>query len=113
MLAALHILAELAEHDLKLSELSAANNPYFQSGEINSTVDDSDAAITRLKTAFAGADSRRLDGLTLSGEVDGSWWWLNVRPSNTEPLLRLNIESNSRELMLELRDRALAEIRRP
>jgi phosphomannomutase len=113
MLAALHILAELAEHGLKLSELSSANNPYFQSGEINSTVADAAAATARLKTLFAAAESKSLDGLTLSGEVDASWWWLNVRPSNTEPLLRLNVESNSRELMAELRDRALAEIRRP
>jgi phosphomannomutase len=113
MLAALHILAELAQHGLKLSELSSANNPYFQSGEINSTVADAAAATARLKTLFAAAESKSLDGLTLSGEVDASWWWLNVRPSNTEPLLRLNVESNSRELMAELRDRALAEIRRP
>jgi len=113
MLAALHMLAELAERDLRLSELSAANNPYFQSGEINSVVNDAAAATARLKAAFAAADSRLLDGLTLSGEVDGSWWWLNVRSSNTEPLLRLNVESNSLELMSQLRDRALAEIRRP
>jgi phosphomannomutase len=113
MLAALHILAELAEHQLTLSELSAANNPYFQSGEINSTVSDAAAATARVAAAFAEADSKRLDGLTLSGEVDGNWWWLNLRTSNTEPLLRLNVESNSHELMLQLRDRALTEIRRP
>jgi len=113
MLAALHLLAELAEHELTLSELSAANNPYFQSGEINSTVADAAAATARVEAAFAEAHSKRLDGLTLSGEVDGSWWWLNLRPSNTEPLLRLNVESNSHELMVQRRDRALAEIRRP
>jgi len=113
MLAALHMLAELAEHELRLSELSAANNPYFQSGEINSTVADAAAATARLEAAFTGAESKSLDGLTLSGGVDGSWWWLNLRPSNTESLVRLNVESNSRELMIELRDRALAEIRRP
>jgi phosphomannomutase len=112
MLAALHMLAELSENKLPLSELSAANNPYFQSGEINSTVLDAAAVTRRLEAAFANSASKRVDGLTLSGESGGSWWWLNVRSSNTEPLLRLNVESNSRELMVELRDRALAEIRR-
>jgi phosphomannomutase len=111
MLAALHILAELADHNQTLSELSAMNNPYSQSGEINSTVNDPAAAIARLELEFAGANSTRFDGLTLSGDLGQNWWWLNVRNSNTEPLLRLNVESNSRALMLEQRDRALAAIR--
>lgn len=111
MLAALHILSELGSSGQRMSELSRANNPYFQSGEINSEVADSEAALVRLIGTFPEASVEAFDGHTLSG-VDGSnWWWLNVRPSNTEPLLRLNVESNNESTMQKIRDLAIRAIR--
>lgn len=111
MLAALHILSELGAGQLRMSELSEANNPYFQSGEINSEVSDSGAALVRLTSTFPEASVEAFDGNTLSS-VDGSnWWWLNVRPSNTEPLLRLNVESNNESTMQKIRDLAIRAIR--
>ena len=110
MLAALHVLAELSDSSAKMSELSASNNPYFQSGEINSRVSDTADAQARVQARFDDATASWLDGLTLTGEISGSWWWLNLRASNTEPLLRLNVESNSREAMTQIRDLSLALI---
>jgi phosphomannomutase len=110
MLAALHVLAELSDSSAKMSELSASNNPYFQSGEINSRVSDTAEAQARVQARFDDAAASWLDGLTLTGEISGSWWWLNLRASNTEPLLRLNVESNSRKAMTEIRDLSLALI---
>lgn len=107
MLAALYILAELSSTEEKMSDLGAASDPYCQSGEINLTVTDTAAATERLHREFSDAEADWLDGLTLSGELDGSWWWLNLRPSNTEPLLRLNVESNLRVTMESVRDQAL------
>lgn len=111
MLAALHIISELGGDNLLMSQLSRANNPYFQSGEINSEVADSGAALGRLRSTFPEASVEAFDGHTFSG-VDGSnWWWLNVRPSNTEPLLRLNVESISESTMQTIRDLAIRAIR--
>ncbi len=111
MLAALHIISELGSNNLLMSQLSRANNPYFQSGEINSEVADSGAALGRLRSTFPEASVEAFDGHTFSG-VDGSnWWWLNVRPSNTEPLLRLNVESISESTMQTIRDLAIRAIR--
>jgi phosphomannomutase len=111
MLAALHIISELGSDNLLMSQLSRANNPYFQSGEINSEVADSGAALGRLRSTFPEASVEAFDGHTFSG-VDGSnWWWLNVRPSNTEPLLRLNVESISESTMQTIRDLAIRAIR--
>jgi phosphomannomutase len=124
MLAAMHVLAEFGTQSGPLSAIAARYSPYVQSGEINSTVDDVPAALERLRSAFAGRGAfDTLDGLTVSGgslddealpPVDGevrAFWWFNVRPSNTEPLLRLNVEGGSRELMESIRDEALAIIR--
>lgn len=124
MLAAMHVLAEFGSHDEPLSHLAARYSPYVQSGEINSTVVDVAAAMTRLRDNFAGrGEFDTLDGLTVSGgslddealpPVPGErreFWWFNVRPSNTEPLLRLNVEAGTRELMESIRDEALAIIR--
>ena len=124
MLAAMHVLAEFGSHDEPLSSISARFSPYRQSGEINSTVTDVPAAFERLRTAFASRGVfDTLDGLTVSGGDRGvdtvpprpgetrSFWWFNVRPSNTEPLLRLNVEGGSREVMESVRDEALAIIR--
>jgi phosphomannomutase len=111
MLAALHVLAELSSTPATMSELSNANNPYFQSGEINSTVEDPASAQQRVLAEFSSAKPSWLDGLTLADENDAVWWWLNLRSSNTEPLLRLNVESNSLEQMQRVRDLALSLIR--
>src|SRR5262249_5983413 len=75
-----------------LSQLRAPFERYAASGEINSTVDDPAAVIETVATAFEGATQDRLDGLT----VDVGEWWFNLRPSNTEPLLRLNLEAADR-----------------
>jgi phosphomannomutase len=124
MLAAMHVLAEFGSHDGPLSAISARYSPYAQSGEINSTVTDVPAALERIRNAFDGRGVvDTLDGLTVSGglrddmvlpPVAGEvreFWWFNVRPSNTEPLLRLNVEGGTPELMASVRDEALAIIR--
>ncbi len=111
MLAALHTLAALAETERPLSELLASYERYVLSGEINSVVTDQAAVIEALETAYAGADgvtTDRMDGLTVS-HAD---WTFNVRPSNTEPLLRLNAEGRDEETMASIRDTVLAQIRR-
>ena len=110
MLAAMHVLATLGAHDEPMSELAARYTPYFASGEINSTVADVPAAYTRIVEAFAGrAEFDELDGLTVTAP-DGAWWF-SVRPSNTEPLLRLNAEAERQPAMVAIRDEVLALIR--
>lgn len=111
MLAALHTLAALAESDLPLSGLLAAHERYVLSGEINSTVADPAAVIAAVEEEYAGragVSTDRLDGLTVSHDD----WWFNVRPSNTEPLLRLNAEGRDEATMAEVRDAVLSLIRR-
>jgi phosphomannomutase len=110
MLAALHALAALAEADRPLSALLAEFERYALSGEINSEVADPAAVTAGLEAAYAGRDgvtTDRLDGLTVS-HAD---WSFNVRPSNTEPLLRLNVEGRDEETMARVRDDVLAQIR--
>ncbi|MFL6065320.1 MAG: phosphomannomutase/phosphoglucomutase [Friedmanniella sp.] len=108
MLAALHVLALLGASDRPLSELSAGFTRYVPSGELNSQVDDAGATLDRIEQAFQGRGAAdRVDGLTVAGPN----WWVNVRPSNTEPLLRLNVEAATEEQMAELRDETLALIR--
>ncbi|WP_085371334.1 phosphomannomutase/phosphoglucomutase [Leifsonia sp. NCR5] len=114
MLAAMHLLAEFGGQDSPLSELSARFTPYPMSGEINSTVNDVPAAFTRVVEAFTGrAEFDELDGLTVTGFVGGDepFWWFSVRPSNTEPLLRLNVEAADLATMQRIRDEVLALIR--
>jgi phosphomannomutase len=115
MLAALHVLSALAHQDGPLSGLAAEYDRYVSSGEINSTVADVIGRLHAVRAELAGDGVQvdDLDGLTLThdrpdGGVD---WWLNVRPSNTEPLLRLNVEGADRGTMERVRDRALAVIR--
>ncbi|GAA1839844.1 phosphomannomutase/phosphoglucomutase [Microlunatus capsulatus] len=109
MLAALHVLALLGRSDEPLSALSAEYTRYVPSGELNSTVTDAPAAIARVEEAFAGRGTAdHVDGLTVAGED----WWVNVRPSNTEPLLRLNVEARTQDMMESLRDEVLALVRR-
>ena len=89
MIAALMALEALSGHDGPLSDLVAPMQRYAASGEINTEVPEADAVIERLAAAFEGREHHRLDGLT----VDCGDWWFNLRPSNTEPLLRLNLEA--------------------
>jgi phosphomannomutase len=110
MVAAMHVLAALGGQDGPLSELVAEYARYSQSGEINSTVTDTDAVTGRLRTwaAERGATVDELDGLTIT-LPHGDWF--NVRSSNTEPLLRLNVEAADESAMTTLRDDILALIR--
>lgn len=113
MLAAMHLLAEFGHQDRPLSELAARFTPYAASGELNSTVTDIPAAYARIVSAYAAFDLDELDGLTVSGNTDGVFWWFNVRPSNTEPLLRLNVEAGETADMERIRDHVLSLIRTP
>lgn len=113
MLAALHVLAALGEQDGPLSVLAADYERYAASGEINSRVDDVVAAAARVEAAFAGragVEVDRLDGLTVT-HAGAPMWWFNLRPSNTEPLLRLNAEAHDAATTAALRDEVLALVR--
>jgi phosphomannomutase len=111
MLAAMHVLAALGEQGRPLSELTAAYSRYVASGEINSTVADAAAKMGEVRDAFAegdGAGVDDMDGLTVE-LPDGAWF--NLRASNTEPLLRLNVEAPDQVRMTELRDQVLRMVR--
>lgn len=111
MLAALHVLAALGRQERPLSELMAEFSRYAASGEINSTVLDQQGRMDAVREHFAGRDGAEfdeLDGLTVR-LPDGSWF--NLRPSNTEPLLRLNVEAPDTAAVEALRDEVLALIR--
>ncbi|MFG2002390.1 phosphomannomutase/phosphoglucomutase [Spirillospora sp. NPDC048911] len=110
MLAAMHVLAALGEQDGPLSALLTEYDRYAASGEINSEVADQAAAADQVRAAFAGRPGvtiDELDGLTV-GTGD---WWFNLRPSNTEPLLRLNAEAADEQTMAAVRDEVLAIVR--
>ncbi|HEY2441540.1 MAG TPA: phosphomannomutase/phosphoglucomutase [Streptosporangiaceae bacterium] len=110
MLAGLHTLAALGGQSGPLSQVLAAYSRYSASGEINSEVADQAAMTERVKTEFAGrpgVTTDELDGLTVSAPD----WWFNLRPSNTEPLLRLNVEAANDKQMAELRDEVLSIVR--
>jgi phosphomannomutase len=111
MLAAMHVLAALGEQSGTLSDLTAAYSRYAASGEINSTVDDAAARMADVRAAFAdrpGAGIDELDGLTVELS-DGAWF--NLRASNTEPLLRLNVEAPDQARMTELTNQVLGMVR--
>ena len=110
MLAAMHLISELGSQARAMSEISADYTPYFASGEINSTVTDAHEAQLRVAAEFEGAFVEELDGKTYSHQDGEIWWWCNIRSSNTEPLLRLNVESNQESVMHQIRKRALAAI---
>jgi phosphomannomutase len=114
MLAAMHFLAEFGSQAEPVSAISKRYTPYAMSGEINSTVSDVPAAYARIVEAYGrSATLDELDGLTVTGTVsaDEPFWWFNVRPSNTEPLLRLNVEAATPDAMARVRDEVLALIR--
>ena len=111
MLAAMHLISELGGSTHSMSEIAIANTPYFASGEINSKVDDKKAALDRVRRDLDFESEEDFDGNTFHGKSAENWWWCNIRLSNTEPLLRLNVESNHEALMIEIRDRAIKQIR--
>ncbi len=111
MLAAMHALAALGEtpEGTKLSAVLEPYSRYVSSGEINTTVDNPQAVIAQVKAVsleIPGCDIDELDGLTVSGDT----WWFNLRPSNTEPLLRLNAEGSTDSDMQRTRDNVLRMI---
>ncbi|MFE3558299.1 phosphomannomutase/phosphoglucomutase [Streptomyces sp. NPDC059193] len=110
MLAALHVLAALGGQDGPLSGLVASYDRYAGSGEINSTVADQAGRLAAVKAAYGGradVELDELDGLTATGAD----WWFNVRASNTEPLLRLNVEARDVATLAKVRDEILSLIR--
>ena len=108
MLAALHCLAALGTQDGPLSALLTDYDRYASSGEINSTVADQAGRVEAVRQAYAGLELDELDGLTVRSPEG---WWCNVRASNTEPLLRLNVEARDTATMERVRDELLSLIR--
>jgi phosphomannomutase len=106
-LAALYVANLLSDTDTPLSELIKPIQKYFASGEINSEVESPAAVFRHLKEKYGHGRMIELDGLS----VEFDTWWFNVRASNTEPLIRLNLEAKTRDLMVEKRDEMLAIIR--
>ncbi|MBA3792176.1 MAG: phosphomannomutase/phosphoglucomutase [Rubrobacter sp.] len=103
-------VAELVSNQEKpVSELLSPIDPYVRSGEINSEVEDQETVMQKVEEFYTerGADVDHLDGLTI--EFDD--WWFSLRPSNTEPLLRLNVEAENSETMQQKRDELLGLIR--
>jgi len=119
MLAALHVLAALGEQSRPISEVGARFSRYAASGEINSTVADAGAATADVRawaTAWANDQSQvvefdELDGMTVTHQ-GAPMWWFNLRASNTEPLLRLNVEAVDETTMERVRDDVLSIVRR-
>ncbi|WP_370615898.1 phosphomannomutase/phosphoglucomutase [Mumia sp. Pv 4-285] len=107
MLAALHVLAATSESGSPLSQVIAEFERYPSSGELNSRVADAGAVTARVAAAYADHEQDRLDGLT----VTAADWWFNLRSSQTEPLLRLNVEADDEATMESVRDAVLTLIR--
>jgi len=110
MLAALHAIAALGESKKSLSSILQDFDRYVSSGEINSEVSDSQAAMDKIEKLYGtkdGVEVDHLDGLTINGDT----WWFNLRASNTEPLLRLNVEASTEKEMKKVRDDVLNIIR--
>ena len=107
MIAALLVLEAMSAADGPLSETLEPFRRYEDSGEINSEVSDQQAAIEKLVKTYSDGKQDHTDGLTVEYED----WWFNCRASNTEPLLRLNLEARTRQLMETQRDEVLSEIR--
>ena len=110
MLAALHVLAALGHDDRPLSAMLQDFSRYAASGEINSEVADQAGTTAKVKDIYSerpGVTLDELDGLTVMGDD----WWFNIRPSNTEPLLRLNVEAATPGQMAAIRDEVLGLVR--
>jgi phosphomannomutase len=110
MLAAMHAIAALGEVSAPLSKILKPYCRYVASGEINSEVLDAQSSMNEISEKYgesAGNEVDHLDGLTVNGDT----WWFNVRASNTEPLLRLNVEAKTEARMEKIRDEVLATIR--
>ena len=107
MIALMQCLEVFSETDKPVSEVIAPIDTRFRSGEINSTVKDIPSKLQELQDHYKDAQIDHLDGVTIAYPT----WWMNIRPSNTEPLLRLNVEGDTKELMEQHRDEALALIR--
>jgi phosphomannomutase len=106
MLAALHAIAALGTSDKSLSKLLKPYSKYIASGEINSKVKDAKSTMKKIESIYGAKIEIKLDhldGLT----VDSDSWWFNVRASNTEPLLRLNVEAKTEAQMAKIRDEVL------
>jgi phosphomannomutase len=106
-LAVITLLNLMAETKKPISALVEDLRRYFHSGEINSEVEDKDAVISKLKEEYGDGELTQMDGI----KIDYPEWWFNVRASNTEPLLRLNLEAKTKEIMEEKRDELLSIIR--
>jgi phosphomannomutase len=110
MLAALHVLAALGSQDEPLSQLLAQYSKHVGSGEINSEVSDQAGAMAKVRNIFAGRpglSADELDGLTITAPD----WWFNLRPSNTEPLLRLNVEAEDDAMLARVTNEVLNIVR--
>jgi phosphomannomutase len=112
MMSALNLVSRSSE---PLSRLVQGLRRYHSTGEINFHVDDKDAAIAGLKARYKDGRQDELDGITVEhGDLgDKQWWWFNVRASNTEPLLRLNLEASHADLRDQKRDELVALLGEP
>jgi phosphomannomutase len=110
LLAAMHLILQLGSQAKPLSEYAERFDPYFSSGELNSVVSNPPAVLELIRQEFAGEELDEFDGLTVRNDSE-PWWWFNVRSSNTEPLLRLNVESADPEQVKSLVERVLVLIR--
>jgi phosphomannomutase len=115
MLSVLSLLSKPENAQRKLSELVRGLRRYHSTGEINFHVADKAAAIAALKSRYRDGRQDELDGITVEyGELgDASWWWFNVRASNTEPLLRLNLEAKTAELCADKRAELIGLLGQP
>jgi phosphomannomutase len=108
LIVTIKILQELSESGMSFAEYIKPYKRYFHSGEINSKVADVQKKIEELKKEYSDGKQNDLDGIS----VEYQDWWFNVRGSNTEPVLRLNLEAKSKEIMEEKKDEVLSIIRR-
>ena len=115
MVLTLGLLSSKENEDRRLSDLVAGLRRYHSTGEINFCVADKEAAIAELKRRYADGRQDELDGITVEyGELERpEWWWFNVRPSNTEPLLRLNLEASHSGLLDQKRDELVSLLGEP
>ncbi len=107
LIASLIVVELVSVEEKPLSEILAPFRKYYATGEINSEVSDIPAKLAQIAVRYGDGKLDRTDGITVEYED----WWFNVRPSNTEPLIRLNLEAKSPELMERKRDEVLAAIR--